>query len=162
VRSVDNIVGSERGPNQAAEAAAAHGSIVELRLQVQFGSINACARILWVVQTFNLGGKMKRTIITLTVVMAALVPAILFGSAKAQNFNSSAAIASPAPMAAPSPTPEANPQISAAIRNLQEAQAQLEKAPPNFGGHRTLALDQTRRALVECRAALEWERIHPR
>ena len=105
---------------------------------------------------------MKRTIITLTVVMAALVPAILFGSAKAQNFNSSAAIASPALMAAPSPTPEANPQISAAIRNLQEAQAQLEKAPPNFGGHRKLALDQTRRALVECREALEWERIHPR
>ena len=40
---------------------------------------------------------MKRTIITLTVVIAALVLAIVLGSPKAQTFNSSAAIAAPAP-----------------------------------------------------------------
>ena len=42
---------------------------------------------------------MKRTIITLTVVLAALVLAIVLGTPKAQSFNSASAIAAPAPVA---------------------------------------------------------------
>ena len=60
---------------------------------------------------------MKRTIITLTVVLAALGLAILFGTPKAQNFSSSAAIAAPAPVPMAVPMPNRCPNIHGAIEH---------------------------------------------
>src|SRR5208283_5003782 len=95
--------------------------------------------ILWAVQTFNLGGIMKRTIITLTVVLAALVLAILLGTPKAQSFNSSAAIAAPAPAAMAVPMPNC-PNIHEAIRALESAERDLREARHDFCGHKREAM----------------------
>ena len=73
---------------------------------------------------------MKRTIITLTVVLAALVLAILLGTPKAQNFNASAAIAAPAPAPMAVPMPDRCPNIHEAISALQSAEGTLRDAPP--------------------------------
>ncbi len=59
------------------------------------------------------------------------------------------------------PPPEPHPEIRAAMRSLEEAQAHLEHAPLVFGGHRVKALEFTHQALSECRASLEFaERPH--
>src|SRR5208337_2385751 len=96
---------------------------------------------------------MKRTIITLTVVLAALVLAILLSSPKAQSFNSSAAIAAPAPAAMAVPMPPACPNIHEAIRTLEAAERDLREARHDFCGHKRDAMEATHRAIEQLRAA---------
>jgi len=97
--------------------------------------------------------KMKRTIITLTVVLAALVLAILLSTPKAQNFNSSTAIAAPAPTAMAEPMPANCPNIHEAIRALEVADRDLREACHNFCGHKEEAMRRVHAAIEELRAA---------
>ena len=96
---------------------------------------------------------MKRTIITLTVVIAALVLAIVFGSPKAQTFNSSAAIAAPAPAAMAVPMPNRCPNIHEAIHALESAERDLREARHDFCGHKHEAMEAVHRAIEQLRQA---------
>lgn len=96
---------------------------------------------------------MKRTIITLTVVLAALVLAILFGTPKAQTFNSSAAIAAPAPAPMAVPMPAHCPRIHEAIDRLQATEEELRVAGHDYCGHKRDAMEAVHHALEELRAA---------
>ena len=96
---------------------------------------------------------MKRTIITLTVVLAALVLAILLGTPKAQTFNSSAAIAAPAPMPMAVPLPASCPHIHDAVGALESAQEELRTGAHDFCGHKDAAMESIRNALRQLRAA---------
>lgn len=101
---------------------------------------------------------MKRTIITLSVVLAALVLAILFGTPKAQTFNSSAAIAAPAPAAMAVPMPNRCPSIHEAIRALESAERDLHEARHEFCGHRHAAMEATHAAIEQLRQAEDCDR----
>jgi hypothetical protein len=48
----------------------------------------------------------------------------------------------------------AHPRIVAAIREMEDAIRYLEAAPHNFGGHKAAAIQATRAAIAELRAAL--------
>ena len=96
---------------------------------------------------------MKRTIITLTVVLAALVLAILLGTPKAQTFNSSAAIAAPAPLPMAVPVPASCPHIHDAVGALQSAEEELKTGAHDFCGHKVEAMRTIHEALRELRAA---------
>ena len=98
---------------------------------------------------------MKRSLITLTVVLAAICLAILFGAPKAQNFNSSAAIAAPAPAPVPMavPMPHRCPNIHEAIEMLQSAQSTLREARHDFCGHKHEAMEAVHVAIVQLRQA---------
>jgi len=101
---------------------------------------------------------MKRTIITLTVVLAALVLAILLGTPKAQTFNSSAAIAAPAPAAMAVPVPNRCPNIHGAIEGLRSAEQELRDAGHNFCGHKVAAMRAVREAIEQLRLAEECDK----
>jgi hypothetical protein len=94
-----------------------------------------------------------KTIITLTVALAALGFAILFGAPKAQTFNSSAAIAAPAPVPMAVPVPARCPNIHEAIRALESAERDMHEARHNFCGHKREAMEATHRAIEHLRAA---------
>ena len=47
-----------------------------------------------------------------------------------------------------------HPRIAQAIRDLEDAIAYMENAPNNFGGHKGAALNASRAAVAELRAAL--------
>ena len=94
---------------------------------------------------------MKRTIITMTAVLAILGFAILFGTPKAQDFSSSAAIAAPAPLAVP--MPNRCPNIHGAIGALESAERDLREAGHDFCGHKREAMEATHRAIEQLRAA---------
>ena len=94
-----------------------------------------------------------KTIITLTVALAALGFAILFGAPKAQTFNSSAAIAAPAPAPMAVPVPARCPNIHEAIRALESAERDMHEARHNFCGHKREAMEATHRAIEQLRAA---------
>jgi len=98
---------------------------------------------------------MKRTIITLTVVLAALVLAILLGTPKAQTFNSSAAIAAPAPVPMAVPVPARCPNIHEARQTLEQAQTTLREARHNFCGHKQDAMEAVHHAIEQLRQAEE-------
>ena len=101
---------------------------------------------------------MKRTIFTLTVVLAALGLAILFGTPKAQSFNSAAAIASPAPVPMAVPVPDRCPNIHEAIRALESAERDLREARHDFCGHKREAMEATHRAIEQLREAENCDR----
>ncbi len=101
---------------------------------------------------------MKRTIITLSVVFAALVLAILLGTPKAQNFNSTAAIAAPAPIPMAVPMPNRCPNIHGAQDALRSAAQELRDAKHDFCGHRKDALEATNAALRQLREAENCEK----
>jgi LPS O-antigen subunit length determinant protein (WzzB/FepE family) len=96
---------------------------------------------------------MKRTIITLTVLFAALGFAILFGAPKVQTFNASAAIAAPAPAPLAVPVPARCPRIHEAIRALEVAERDMREAGHDFCGHKREAMEATHRAIEQLRAA---------
>ncbi len=96
---------------------------------------------------------MKRTMITLTVVLAALVLAILLGTPKAQSFNSASAIAAPAPVAMAVPMPARCPRIHASIEALQSTEQELRDAGHDFCGHKVEAMKAVRAAIEQLRMA---------
>lgn len=55
-------------------------------------------------------------------------------------------------------TPERHPEIRAAIRSLERAKADLQRASHDFGGHRADALKATDEAIKQLRLALEYDK----
>jgi hypothetical protein len=53
---------------------------------------------------------------------------------------------------------EAHPRIHSAIRELQAAKEELQKAPHDFGGHRADAVQAVDRALEQLRLALQYDK----
>ena len=97
---------------------------------------------------------MKSTIITLTVVLAAFVLGYLLGAPKAQTFNSSAAIAAPAPVPMAAPAPARCGNIHEAASALRSAMEELDRDPSrNFCGHRNDAKAAIRNALGQLKQA---------
>ena len=101
---------------------------------------------------------MKRTIITMSAVLAALGLAILFGAPKGQNFNSSAAIAAPAPVPAAVPMPNRCPNIHEALEALRSAEHEMKEGRHDFCGHKVEAMRATHEAIEQLRAAEDCDR----
>lgn len=53
---------------------------------------------------------------------------------------------------------ENHPRIHSAIRELQAAKEELQKAPHDFGGHRADAVQAVDRALEQLRLALQYDK----
>ena len=96
---------------------------------------------------------MKQTMITMTAVLAVLGLAILLGTPKSQTFNSSTAIAAPAPVPNAVPMPHACPNIHGAIESLRGAEHDLHEAAHDFCGHRAEAMRTVHEAIEQLRAA---------
>jgi hypothetical protein len=101
---------------------------------------------------------MKRTIITLTVVLAALVLAILFGTPRSQTFNSSAAVAAPAPAPMAVPMPARCPRIHEALESLRSSEQELKSAGHDFCGHKADAMRAVHDAIEQLRMAENCDR----
>ena len=101
---------------------------------------------------------MKRTILTLGIVLAALALAILLGTPKAQSLNSSAAIAAPAPVAMAVPVPARCPRIHEAAETLRSTEHELEEAGHDFCGHKVAAMKAIHEAMEQLRAAEDCDR----
>jgi hypothetical protein len=54
----------------------------------------------------------------------------------------------------------AQPNMTAAIQNLREAQMNLEKASQNKGGHRERALQLVQQAIAEVEAGIQYANTH--
>jgi hypothetical protein len=93
---------------------------------------------------------MKRTIITLNIVFAALVLAIQL-TPKVQSYNSATAIAAPAPVA-PAVAPHC-PNIHGAIESLRSADQELREGAHDFCGHKEAAMRTVHEAIEQLRAA---------
>jgi hypothetical protein len=52
------------------------------------------------------------------------------------------------------------PEMTAAIQNLREAERNLEAASRDKGGHRVKALDYVRKAISEVEAGIQYDRTH--
>lgn len=96
---------------------------------------------------------MKRTIITMTAVLAVLGLAILFGTPKAQDFSSSAAIAAPAPVPLAVPMPNRCPNIHGALESLRSAEQELREGAHDFCGHKAEAMRTVHEAIEQLRMA---------
>jgi len=105
---------------------------------------------------------MKRTLIILNVVFAALVLAIQLGSQKAQNFNSSAAVAAPAPAGMAVPMPARCPSIHESILRLDAAEGDMRNAAHDFCGHKREAMEATHRAIEQLKMAENCDRCRER
>lgn len=53
------------------------------------------------------------------------------------------------------------PHMSAALGHLQKAQAELEKAAPNKGGHEEKAMELTKQAMSEVEQGIQYYNEHP-
>ncbi len=53
---------------------------------------------------------------------------------------------------------ERHPEIRAALRNLNQAKNNLQRAAHDFGGHREKALGHVQQAIAECNLALQADR----
>jgi hypothetical protein len=51
-----------------------------------------------------------------------------------------------------------HPRISAAIQELESAIAYMEEAPHNFGGHKAAAIAASKKAVMQLRKALAYNR----
>lgn len=63
----------------------------------------------------------------------------------------------PTPITASARKPEVHPRIRSAIRELEAAKVELEKAPHDFGGHRADAVLAVDRAIAQLRLALKYD-----
>ena len=96
---------------------------------------------------------MKRTIVTLNVVFAALVLAILLGTPRGQTSNSSAAIAAPSPVPMAVPVPARCPRIHEALETLESTEKELNEASHDFCGQKVDAVRSVRDAIGYLRKA---------
>ena len=55
---------------------------------------------------------------------------------------------------------EPQPHMKAALKDLEQAKAQLEKATPDKGGHRVKALELTNQAIEEVKKGLAFDNKH--
>jgi ABC-type microcin C transport system duplicated ATPase subunit YejF len=66
--------------------------------------------------------------------------------------------ATPTVAASATSTAEKHPRIHAAIRELEAAKDELQKAPHDFGGHRADAVVAVDRAIEQLRLALQYDK----
>jgi hypothetical protein len=84
-------------------------------------------------------------------VPAALALAAVPARAHAQS-------AMPKPVTAHATRTEQHPRIRAAIRELEAAKVELQKAPHDFGGHRADAVMAVDKAIEQLRIALQYDK----
>jgi hypothetical protein len=65
--------------------------------------------------------------------------------------------ATPTPEQTSAARVERHPRIRSAIRELQAAKAELQKAPHDFGGHRADAVVAVDKAIEQLRIALQYD-----
>ncbi len=65
-----------------------------------------------------------------------------------------------APVAVAQQKTERHPHLHAAMRALRHAATQLEKAPPEFGGHRAKAIELIKQAEQQLQEALAYAKEH--
>ena len=68
--------------------------------------------------------------------------------------------ASFAVFAAPSPTPENQPEMTSALEHLREAKKALESASHDKGGHRAKAVNLVNQAMAEVNAGIQYDNTH--
>jgi hypothetical protein len=86
-----------------------------------------------------------------------LVTALLFVVAPSHRAQAQAA-AIPAQPTARRARAEEHPRIRAAIKELQAAKVELQKAPHDFGGHRADAVQAVDKAIEQLRLALQYDK----
>ncbi len=89
---------------------------------------------------------MKKTLLAVAVALALAFTVILPMNTPAR------ATGAPSPAAQGG---ERHPEIRAAIRHLEQARDNLQRAAHDFHGHRAKALEHTNHAIEECQKALE-------
>jgi hypothetical protein len=95
-----------------------------------------------------------------------LVAAALIGTASVAQTNQvkpEQSQSMPAKMSAANPQAakgEKHPNITAAQKALENAKDHLQKAPHDFGGHRTKAVEAINLAQDELKQALKWDEEH--
>ena len=63
--------------------------------------------------------------------------------------------------AAPSYKAESQPEMTAALNHLREAQKDLETASHDKGGHRSKALEHVKQAISEVQQGIQYDNTHP-
>jgi hypothetical protein len=81
--------------------------------------------------------------------------ALLLLAVPARGAHAQAAL--PIPITTSARKPEAHPRIRSAIRELEAAKVELERAPHDFGGHRADAVLAVDRAIAQLRLALRYD-----
>ena len=62
---------------------------------------------------------------------------------------------------AQSSKPEAQPEMTAALNHLREAERDLETASHDKGGHRAKALEHVKQAISEVQQGIQYDNTHP-
>jgi len=101
---------------------------------------------------------MKRTLLTVVVVVGAFVLGMMVRSPKATMLNSSAAIAAPAAAPAMVPIPPRCPRIHDALENLRHAEEEMHNAGHDFCGHKVEAMRTVHAAIEQLRMAEDCDR----
>jgi hypothetical protein len=88
---------------------------------------------------------------------AALAAVLVATSVTAQQ----PAPSTPPPQGEQRARPGRHPHMVAAMRDLERAEKQLEKAVHHFNGHRAKALELVKQAEKELQDGLKWAEAHP-
>lgn len=98
---------------------------------------------------------MKRTILSVVILVAVFGVGMLVGSLKSQSVSTSMAVAAPAPVAMAIPIPQERrcPAIHEAIRALEAAEGDMREARHDFCGHKHDAMEITHHAIEQLRMA---------
>jgi hypothetical protein len=96
---------------------------------------------------------MKRTILSVVVLLAIFGLGVLVGGMKSQPLATTLAVAAPAPTAVAVPLPNRCPSIHEAIRALESAERDLNEARHDFCGHKHEAMEITHHAIEQLREA---------
>ena len=87
----------------------------------------------------------------------AAATAVLLLSAPSRQATAQAQAPTPRSIVVKSATKERHPRIHAAIKELEAAKIELQKAPHDFGGHRAEAVEAVDRAIAQLRVALQYD-----
>ena len=103
---------------------------------------------------------MKRSILSVVVLLAIFALGVLVGGLKSQSVATSLAVAAPAPtaMAVPIPQERRCPAIHDAIHALEVAERDMSEARHDFCGHKREAMEITHHAIERLREAESCDR----
>jgi uncharacterized membrane protein len=98
---------------------------------------------------------MKRTILSVVILLAVFALGMLVGGTKLQSVGTSLAVAAPAPVAMAVPIPQEHrcPSVHEAIRALESAERDMREARHDFCGHKHAAMEITHHAIEQLREA---------
>ena len=101
---------------------------------------------------------MKRTVLAITALLAAFALGMLTVAPRGHSVVGGSTLAAPAPAALAVPMPARCPNIHEAVHALEAAMNDLQNAGHNFCNHKKEAMESTRRALHDLRAAENCDR----